>query len=202
MRRPASPKRPAFIISWIAAAASSQVRAIMTPFPSASPSALITIGNCSRSQKRNASPLWLKVPASAVGMCAFRIISFAKILDDSSRAAAIVGPKMRSPSLSNKSTTPAASVSSGPTTVRSMRFSLAKRASPGRSLAVIGRFSPRAAVPAFPGAQKISLTRGDCRSFHAKACSRPPLPITRIFTGTAAASGGDCDSNRRKTSSQ
>jgi len=39
---------------------------------------------------------------------------------DSNRAAVIVGPKMRSPALSNRSTTPAASVSSGPTTVRSM----------------------------------------------------------------------------------
>src|SRR5881628_2978587 len=37
------------------------------------------------------------------------------------------------------------------------------------------------AVPAFPGAQKISLTRGDCLSFQVSACSRPPLPTTRIF---------------------
>src|SRR5579884_119610 len=35
-------------------------------------------------------------------------------------------------------------------------------------------------MPALPGAQKISVTRGDCRSFHTKACSRPPPPKTRI----------------------
>lgn len=36
------------------------------------------------------------------------------------------------------------------------------------------------AMPAFPGAQKTSVVRGDCRSFHTKACSRPPPPKTRI----------------------
>ena len=36
-------------------------------------------------------------------------------------------------------------------------------------------------VPPFPGAQKIRFACGDCRSFHVSACSRPPLPITRIF---------------------
>jgi hypothetical protein len=25
------------------------------------------------------------------------------------------------------------------------------------------------------------VTRGDCANFHAKACSRPPEPMTRIF---------------------
>src|SRR5581483_7026588 len=35
-------------------------------------------------------------------------------------------------------------------------------------------------MPALPGAQKISVTRGDCRSFHTRACSRPPPPKTRI----------------------
>src|SRR5512144_750069 len=38
------------------------------------------------------------------------------------------------------------------------------------------------AVPAFPGATNTLATRGDCASFHASACSRPPPPITRTFT--------------------
>jgi len=37
------------------------------------------------------------------------------------------------------------------------------------------------AVPALPGATITSRTRGDCASFQAKACSRPPLPITSTF---------------------
>jgi hypothetical protein len=36
-------------------------------------------------------------------------------------------------------------------------------------------------MPPFPGAQYNFVIRGDCRSFHASACSRPPLPITRTF---------------------
>jgi hypothetical protein len=37
------------------------------------------------------------------------------------------------------------------------------------------------AVPALPGATSTSLTRGDCASFQASACSRPPEPMTRTF---------------------
>ena len=33
-----------------------------------------------------------------------------------------------------------------------------------------------------PGATKTSLTRGLCLSFHTRACSRPPEPITRMRT--------------------
>jgi len=37
-------------------------------------------------------------------------------------------------------------------------------------------------MQALPGAQKSCGARGLCASFHAIACSRPPLPTTRIFT--------------------
>src|SRR5699024_9054037 len=37
------------------------------------------------------------------------------------------------------------------------------------------------AVPALPGATNTFSTFGDCASFHASACSRPPLPSTSIF---------------------
>ena len=37
------------------------------------------------------------------------------------------------------------------------------------------------AMPALPGAHHICVTCGDCASFHTRACSRPPEPMTRIF---------------------
>src|SRR5713101_4130587 len=36
-------------------------------------------------------------------------------------------------------------------------------------------------IPPLPGAQMTSETRGDWRTFHASACSRPPLPRIRTF---------------------
>ena len=44
-----------------------------------------------------------------------------------------------------------------------------------------GRQVASAQMPPLPGAQITSLTRGDCCTFHASACSRPPLPMMRIF---------------------
>ena len=35
--------------------------------------------------------------------------------------------------------------------------------------------------PRIPGAQKIAETRRDCLSFQQRACSRPPLPMTKTF---------------------
>src|SRR3954466_5637897 len=67
-----------------------------------------------------------------------------------------------------------------------MRFCLAKRARPVRSPTGIATFSPNDAVPALPGAQKICCTSGDCLSFQASACSRPPLPTTRILIARLA----------------
>src|SRR2546430_5639619 len=183
-RRPASPNRPSLSIASTAACASSTFVATITPLPSASPSALITIGKCDSFRNARAASCFSKIAARAVGMCFARINSFAKIFDHSRRAADFVGPNIRRPSASKKSTMPLANGSSGPTTVRPMRFSFAKAANIGRSLALIATFSPISAVPAFPGAQNTRSTPGDCLSFQASACSRPPLPTTRIFTGT------------------
>src|SRR6266705_5261714 len=162
--------------------ADSASGAITTPLPSASPSALMTIGNRNSSQNRIASSLRSNVPARAVGIPSLRISSFAKIFDDSIRAAALLGPKIRNPSARKRSTMPAARGSSGPTTVRSTRFPFAKRTSAGKSLTEIATFSASCAVPALPGAQKIRSTPDDCFNFQASACSRPPPPMTRIFT--------------------
>ena len=38
------------------------------------------------------------------------------------------------------------------------------------------------AIPGFPGAACSSVSAGDCASFHASACSRPPDPTTRTRT--------------------
>src|SRR5882672_9476230 len=97
------------------------------------------------------------------------------------RAADFVGPNARNFSAVKRSTIPAARGSSGPITVRSMRFSRANRTSAFKSPAEMGTFSAISAVPAFPGAQKIRSASGDRPNFHASACSRPPPPITRIF---------------------
>ena len=37
------------------------------------------------------------------------------------------------------------------------------------------------AVPALPGATKTFATFSSCAIFHANACSRPPLPKTKMF---------------------
>src|SRR6185503_2505645 len=105
----------------------------------------------------------------------------AKSFDDSSCAAARFGPKMRRPASMNASTTPAASGASGPTTVRWMPSFFANASSSG--MAVMATFSRpfSVAVPPLPGATNTFCTRGLCASFHAIACSRPPLPMTRSF---------------------
>ena len=43
------------------------------------------------------------------------------------------------------------------------------------------------AVPALPGATKTFATRGDCATFHASACSRPPPPMMSTFICSALA---------------
>ena len=49
------------------------------------------------------------------------------------------------------------------------------------SSAPIGRHWATLAMPGLPGAAYNFVQCGDWASFHARACSRPPPPITRIF---------------------
>src|SRR5579864_7078392 len=42
-------------------------------------------------------------------------------------------------------------------------------------------------MPGFPGAAWTAFTDGECRNFQARACSRPPDPITSVFTDTMVA---------------
>ncbi len=106
--------------------------------------------------------------------------ALAKSLELSSCAAERVGPNTARPAARKASTTPAASGASGPTTVSAA----CSRANATRSAIAVSATlaSPGSrAVPALPGATYTLVTRGDCASFHASACSRPPPPMTRRF---------------------
>ena len=48
------------------------------------------------------------------------------------------------------------------------------------------RILPQSAVPALPGATSTVLTWGDWASFQARACSRPPPPITSTHSAMSA----------------
>ena len=110
----------------------------------------------------------------------------AKSFELSSCAAALVGPKMARPSARKRSTTPAASGASGPTTVSPTPWSLASFTRSATAVASTFSSPSSRAVPALPGATSTFETRGERASFHASACSRPPEPMTRIFTAAAS----------------
>ena len=76
---------------------------------------------------------------------------------------------------------PKARGSSGPTTTRSAFMSSAASTRAVTSWAGMSRSLPRLAMPGLPGAMRSSVQRGDWRFFHARACSRPPEPMRRIF---------------------
>src|SRR3954470_236044 len=107
--------------------------------------------------------------------------SLAKLLLDSSCAAARVGPKMGHSRRRNSSTTPSINGSSGPTTVRSGCKRLASSTTESRLLRSALTHSACCEIPPLPGAQYSCVTRGDCCSFQTRACSRPPLPRTSTF---------------------
>jgi hypothetical protein len=63
----------------------------------------------------------------------------------------------------------------------------ANRAMPSKSetdMATFWQFV-KVAVPPFPGMQKTPLMFGERNNDHAKACSRPPFPITIAFTANS-----------------
>ena len=161
--------------------ASSLVLQIKTPFPSASPSAFNTIGIFAVFKYSIASSGEWKFSYAAVGIPYFFMRSLEKALEPSKIAAFLRGPNTRRPLASNTSTMPPTSGSSIPTTVRSMPFSCAKSASLSNSMAEIGTHSAICPIPAFPGAQYNFVTFGLLFSFHAMACSLPPLPIISTF---------------------
>src|SRR5258708_1222806 len=109
--------------------------------------------------------------------------SRAKAFQPSTSAAARSGPKTESPRRRNSSPMPRTRGSSGPTTVKSALMVCAKSATSTMLEVSMGTQSAKSAIPALPGAQYTSSTRGLWRIFRRRACSRPPLPTTRTFTG-------------------
>ena len=154
---------------------------IRTPFPSARPSALRTIGYLAVSRYFLASSADVNVSYAAVGILYFFIRSLENAFEPSSIAAFFLGPNTLKPSASNASTTPPTSGSSIPITVRSIAFSLANATSLSNSIALISTHSATSAIPALPGAQYILSTLGLWLIFQHMACSRPPLPTTKTF---------------------
>ena len=129
---PAAPKRLPSRMSSMARSASSSELQMITPFPLASPDALITTGApepadrvLARWRRRYASRRapW-ESPSSSMSC-------LANAFDVSISAAAFVGPKIGSPASRNRSTIPAARGASGPTTVRSTARSRASFRSAG-----------------------------------------------------------------------
>ena len=114
-----SPLAPNFLSSMIVRSptlASSRVSAIITPLPSASPSALITVGIGQVSMYFRAASISSKISYDAVGIPYFFMSRLEKALLPSMRAAALSGPKQGMPFSSSMSTRPSTSGSSGATT--------------------------------------------------------------------------------------
>ena len=85
------------------------------------------------------------------------------------------------PSCAKRSTTPATSGASGPTTVRSASTDSARaRQAPGDP-SPAGKQVATRAMPGLPGAAKSRSTFRLCARRHARACSRPPPPMIRTF---------------------
>src|SRR5215218_2003291 len=116
--------------------------------------------------------------------------SFVKPLDPSSCAAAALGPKTAKPAARRASATPATSGASGPTTTRSMLFSLARAVTAPASQGSRETHSDQRAMPGLPGAEIRTSTLRDCLNRHASASSRPPEPKSRMFMDLPEDSGG------------
>jgi len=86
------------------------------------------------------------------------------------------------PAASSLSTQPSASGSSGVTQTKSTFSRCASATMPSISVALTsGMHRATCAMPALPGAQRITVTSFDSLSFLHTACSRPPPPITNTF---------------------
>ncbi len=156
---------------------------MITPLPSASPSALITRGNRASSTKANAASHSEKAAPRAVGILFLRIKFFRENFRGLQARRGFRRAKNAQPLGLEKIRDAGRQriIRSRSPLVR-FRFPSRNGPTPADRSPGIATFSPTSAVPAFPGAQKIRSARGDCFNFQASACSRPPLPTTRIFT--------------------
>ena len=181
MLLPLSPKIFSSIMETTASFASSLVSAMITPFPSARPSALITVGIGQVSRYSRAAFSSVNTSYCAVGMPYFFIRFLEKTLLPSMMAAALFGPKAGIPASCSASTQPNTSGSSGATTAKSIFCSFANLTIPSISLAPMSTQVASAAMPPFPGKAKISSTFLFSFSFLMMACSLPPPPTTSSF---------------------
>ncbi len=166
--------------------ATSRSSVTTTPLPAASPSSLTTYGGPNSSRADSTSSEWTQTRAWAVGTPAAAITSLANALEPSSRAASRLGPKTAMPRETSSSVTPATSGASGPTTTR---FTPSRSARSATSVPISGLISCRVAtavIPGLPGAACTATTPGSAASARARACSRPPVPITRQVRGGVA----------------
>ncbi len=178
---PASPNTFFTMMASMAASASDRVVATVTPLPAAGPSALTTMGTPASRTKLLADRGSTKRPYSPVGIPCLAHRSLTKPLEPSSMAAAALGPKALMFSCLRRSTRPATSGPSGPTTTKSIACRLAQAVSASTSSAPMGTHSASRAIPALPGAQYSLSHSGEAAIFQHRACSRPPPPTTSIF---------------------
>ena len=116
--------------------------AIITPFPSANPSALITVGNVfSLFMYSRAFSALSNTSYFAVGILYFFIRFFENTLLPSIIAADLSGPNVLKPSALSASTIPRTSGSSGATTTKSAFISFASATIPSISVAFTGLHS-------------------------------------------------------------
>ena len=155
-----------------AASASSSVIATVTPLPSASPSALITIG-APRAEIGEGRGLGLEL-APCCGRNAHLVAErLGEALAPLELRRRLARPEAEDTGRTHVVGSPATAGASGPITTRSMLSALAERDHCGVVRDIDATFSPQSPVPAFPGAT-ASRSRGDCAIFQASACSRPP----------------------------
>ena len=184
----APPARVRHSAAWSRAAWRSSVTT--TPFPPASPSSFTTCGAPNWSSAWATSSMVVHTWAIAVGTPASAMTRLAKAFDPSSCAAAPDGPNVAKPASRSASATPATSGASGPITTRSTASSRARRTTSAGSVAATTWLVPTSAVPAFPGAMCRAITAGSAARARARACSRPPEPITRMSTPRRLPGGG------------
>ena len=155
-----------------------------TPLPAASPSSLTTYGAPSSSSAAAASSAVVQTKARAVGTPAAAITSLANALDPSSRAAAPEGPKHRDAGRAHRVGDAGDQRRLGPDDdqVDAERGRQRGHRAAVERVDVVQRRD--AAMPGLPGAACTSVTAGSGASARASACSRPPVPMTRVFTAS------------------
>ena len=180
--RSSSTMSPTAIASRIASVVSSAEFGTTTPFPPASPDCFTTMSAPKFFHHASASASFPCVNEANRGLGKFRVWAMVRAYDlsDSRRASACVGPNAAIPAASNASTSPAASGASGPTTTSEMRLVLHSATMPLISVAETVCRVP--GVPALPGVTCRFAHFGDSLILEASACSRAPLPTTKMFS--------------------